>query len=70
MSPIGLELFPNGGFVNMGVYGGTAQASKAYFGTEPCDTVIAGDINGDCQVDRIDLEIMALHWTAPEPMQL
>ena len=69
MSPIGLEPFPTGGFVNMGAYGGTAEASKAYFGTEPCDTVMAGDINGDCQVDRIDLEIMALHWTDPEPLQ-
>lgn len=69
MSPIGQELFPTGGFVNMGAYGGTAQASKSYFGTEPCDVAMAGDINGDCQVDHIDLEIMALHWTDPEPMQ-
>ncbi len=69
MSPIGPEPFPNGGFINMGAYGGTAQASKTYFGTEPCDAVMAGDINGDCQVDRVDLEIMALHWTDIEPMQ-
>lgn len=69
MSPIGQEPFPTGGFVNMGAYGGTAEASKTYFGTEPCDRVMSGDLNGDCQVDHIDLEIMALHWTAPEPMQ-
>ena len=69
MSPIGLEPFPTGGFVNMGAYGGTAQASKTYFGTEPCDAVMAGDINGDCKIDRADLEIMALHWTDLEPMQ-
>jgi hypothetical protein len=69
ISPIGQELFPTGGFVNMGAYGGTAQASKTYFGNELCDAIMAGDINGDCQVDRIDLEIMALHWTDPEPMQ-
>ena len=29
MSQIGLEPFPNGGLINMGVYGGTAQASKS-----------------------------------------
>ena len=70
MSPIGLEPFPNGGFVNMGAYGCTAQASKAYFGEPVCDTIIAGDINGDGQVDRTDLEIMALHWTDDEPLPL
>ncbi len=63
MSPIGLEPFPNGGFINMGAYGGTAQASKSYFGQPPCGSIVAGDLNGDCQVDRADLEIMALHWT-------
>jgi hypothetical protein len=63
MSPIGLEPFPNGGFINMGAYGGTAQASKSYFGQPACDSIVAGDLNGDCQVDHADLEIMALHWT-------
>jgi predicted outer membrane repeat protein len=29
-SPIGLEPFPNGGRINMGAYGGTAEASKSY----------------------------------------
>ena len=69
MSPIGLEPFPNGGFINMGAYGGTAQANKSYFGEPVCGSIVAGDLNGDCQVDRTDLEIMALHWTDPEPMQ-
>ncbi len=69
MSPIGLEPFPNGGFVNMGAYGGTAQASKSHFGQAPCDSIVAGDLNGDCQVDFKDLAIMALHWTDPEPLQ-
>jgi len=69
MSPMGAESFPNGGFVNMGAYGGTAEASKSYFGGPICETIIAGDINGDCQVDRTDLEIMALHWTDEEPLQ-
>jgi len=70
MSSIGLEPFPSGGFVNMGAYGCTAEASKAYFGEPVCNTIIAGDINGDGQVNRADLEIMALHWTDDEPLLL
>jgi predicted outer membrane repeat protein len=61
-SPIGLEPFPNGGVVNMGAYGGTAEASKSYFGDPVCETIVAGDINGDCKVDLADFAIMALHW--------
>ncbi len=68
MIPIGLEPFPNGGCVNMGVYGGTAEASKTYFGGPVCETIVAGDINGDGEVDHADLEIMALHWTDDEPL--
>jgi hypothetical protein len=70
MSPIDWELFPNGGFVNMGAYGGTSEASKTYFGGPICETIIAGDINGDGQVNLVDLEIMALHWTDDEPLTL
>jgi len=62
MSPIGLEPFPNGGIINMGVYGGTAEASKSYFGEPLCETIVAGDINGDCKVDFADIEILLLHW--------
>ncbi len=62
MSPIGYEPFPNGGKINMGAYGGTAEASKSYFGKPVCETIIAGDINGDCKVDLADLEILLLHW--------
>jgi len=69
LSPIGPEPFPNGGFVNMGAYGGTTQAGNSYFGGPPCNYIVAGDLNGDCQVDHADLEIMALHWTDPEPLQ-
>jgi len=62
MSPIGLEPFPNGGRLNMGAYGGTSEASKSYFGEAVCETIVAGDINGDCRVDFSDFVIMALHW--------
>ncbi len=62
VSPIGMEPFPNGGRINMGAYGGTVEASKSYFGTSPCETIIAGDINGDCKVDFLDLAILASHW--------
>ncbi len=61
-SPIGLEPFPNGGYINMGAYGGTSEASKSYFGKPVCETIVAGDINGDCKVDEADLEILMLHW--------
>jgi hypothetical protein len=62
MSPIGSEPFPNGGIINMGAYGGTAEASKSYFGKPPCETIIAGDVNGDCAVDFRDFWFIALHW--------
>jgi hypothetical protein len=61
-SPIGHEPFPNGGVINMGAYGGTAQASKSYFGEPVCETIVAGDIDGDCKVDWRDLSLMAFHW--------
>ena len=61
-SPIGLEPFPNGGYINMGAYGGTSEASKSYFGEPVCETIIAGDINGDCIVDFADVEILLQHW--------
>ncbi len=61
-SPIGLEPFPNGGIINMGAYGGTSEASKSYFGEPPCETIVAGDINGDCIVNFKDFAIIAFHW--------
>lgn len=65
-SPIGLEPFPNGGRVNMGAYGGTAEASKSYFGGPVCEVIVAGDINGDCRVDWADFALMAFHWLQDE----
>jgi hypothetical protein len=61
-SPIGTEPFPNGGRVNMGAYGAGDKASKSYFGKPACETIIAGDINGDCVVDFEDLMIIISHW--------
>jgi hypothetical protein len=61
-SPVGLEPFPNGGIINMGAYGGTEEASKSYFGKPVCETIVAGDINGDCIIDFKDFTLMALHW--------
>jgi len=61
-SPIGYEPFPNGGIINMGAYGGTAEASKSYFGEPVCETIVAGDINGDCIVNFKDFALMAYHW--------
>jgi predicted outer membrane repeat protein len=61
-SPIGYEPFPNGGIINMGAYGGTAEASKSYFVEPVCETIVAGDINGDCRVDFKDFAFMAFHW--------
>jgi hypothetical protein len=62
MTPIGYEPFPNGGRINMGAYGGTAEASKSYFGGPPCETIVPGDVNGDCKVNFLDFQLMALHW--------
>ncbi len=60
--PIGSEPFPNGGVVNMGAYGGTAEASKSWFGKPVCEVIMAGDINGDCTVDLADFAILCRNW--------
>ncbi|MHC4741062.1 MAG: right-handed parallel beta-helix repeat-containing protein, partial [Planctomycetota bacterium] len=62
MSAIGLEPFPNGGIVNMGAYGGIVEASKSYFEGPPCDIIVAGDINGDCVINFLDFQLMAVRW--------
>ena len=46
----------------LGAYGGTVEASKSWCGEPPCETIIAGDINGDCRVDFKDFQILSLHW--------
>jgi hypothetical protein len=62
MAPIMHEPFPNGGIINMGAYGGTAEASKSYFGGPVCETIVAGDVNGDCLIDFKDFYFVGLHW--------
>ena len=64
--PIGPEPFPNGGVINMGAYGGTDEASESYFGEPVCETIVAGDINGDCSVDFLDLLFISQHWLLHE----
>jgi hypothetical protein len=65
-SPIGLEPFPNGGRVNIGAFGGTAEAIKSYFGGPVCEIIVAGDINGDCIVNFKDFALIALQWLRDE----
>ncbi len=59
---VGYEPAPNGGRINIGAYGGTAEASKSYSGDSACETIVIGDLNGDCVVDSKDFAIMASHW--------
>jgi hypothetical protein len=66
-SPIGPEPVPNGGRINMGAYGGTAEASKSHFGGPVCGTSLYGDFNGDCRVDLKDFALLARNWTQGFP---
>jgi beta propeller repeat protein len=65
--PIGYEPNPNGSRINVGNYGGTAEASKSTNGSGPeppttCTSPVEGDLNNDCKVDYEDFAIMASHW--------
>jgi hypothetical protein len=66
-SPVGPEPFPNGGIVNMGVYGGTCEAGKSWFGTEPGSGVEAADLNGDGRVDTEDYRLALQRWLQTDP---
>jgi hypothetical protein len=46
----------------MGAYGAGEKASKTYSGGPACGVILAGDINGDCIVDELDLAILESHW--------
>lgn len=43
-------------------YGRTSESSKSYFGELVCETIVAGDIDGDCKVNFEDFTLMALLW--------
>jgi len=66
-APVASEPFPNGGIINMGVYGGTAEASKSCFGERVGENNIYGDINSDCKVDLVDLLTVIAQWTNGVP---
>ncbi len=55
---IGDEPLGCGGRINMGAYGGTAEASL----TDKCSEAIIGDVNRDCVVDIVDFAAMAGNW--------
>jgi hypothetical protein len=58
-TPVGDEPYPNGGRVNLGAYGGTAEASKSEGG---CREYPPMDFNKDCKVDQADLDLFLEHW--------
>jgi len=64
LDDIGVEPNPNGGRINMGAYGGTAEASKSPSGiVEPvCVNPPSMDTNGDCKIDFIDFAEFASQW--------
>lgn len=63
-TPIGIEPNPNGARINMGVYGGTAEASKSAGGIIEaiCVNPPPMDFSGDCRVALEDFVFFALDW--------
>ncbi len=57
-SDYSLEPWWHGGRVNMGAYGGTAEASRSGW----CADRPAGDLDGDCRVGLGDLAVVAGSW--------
>jgi hypothetical protein len=57
--PVGRELFPNGMIVNIGIYGGTPQASMSL-----CPLGDPADCSNDGIVDANDLLMLGEHWLA------
>jgi hypothetical protein len=55
--PLGDEPAPNGNRINMGAYGGTAEASKS-----PANWALLADLTNDRKVDFSDLEVFADYW--------
>jgi len=61
-SPLGDEPLPNGGRVNMGAYGGTAQASMSGGPKPLCTHFPEMDFDKNCKVDFGDLALFMAHW--------
>jgi hypothetical protein len=55
--PVGDEPAPNGNRINMGAYGGTAEASKS-----PADWRSIADLTNDWAVDFNDLKVFVNYW--------
>ena len=51
--PVGAETSPHGSCVNMGYYGGTAEASRS---------TCPADLTGDSKVNMLDLAVLARYW--------
>jgi hypothetical protein len=58
-TPVGLEPFPNGGIVDLGTYGGTAEASKSYLGEPACEIEIPNNVRPRLHVTN---------WPGGEPL--
>jgi hypothetical protein len=59
--PLGAEPVPHGGRLNLGAYGGAAEASKSKTAVG-CRSYPTMDFNHDCKVDQADLDIFLQHW--------
>ncbi len=63
LDDIGVEPNPNGGIINIGAYGGTAEASKSSaVGVPICINPPVFDTNDDCKIDLIDFVNIATEW--------
>ncbi len=60
-TPAGDEPYPNGDRINLGAYGGTAEASLSVSKPE-CVEYPEMDFNQDCKVDQADLDIFMQQW--------
>ena len=55
------ELWPHGGRINMGAYGGTAEASMSL-----SEVGNVADLNGDGVVDLVDWGLLGEKWSKEE----
>jgi hypothetical protein len=68
-SPVGAEPDPNGGRINMGAYGGTAQASKSptCWDASACAGQPYGDATCDGAINLADLFALKIYWAQVAP---